>query len=244
MRVAVISDIHGNAAALRSVLADIASQDVEETYCLGDIVGYGPDANSCCHLVRRHCRIVLLGNHDDAVVGRTSTRWFNEQAAAAVEYAQAVIAPGHLAYLSRLPHVHVSKELYLAHATPVRPQDWNYLGAENLRENLAEIDARIGLVGHSHLQGAFVYTREQHYRFVSGLKHPDELELGETESIIIAGSVGQPRDGDPRASYVILDLKRRAVLFRRCSYPLEDAQRRIREVGLPESLATRLGLGW
>jgi predicted phosphodiesterase len=244
MRIAVISDIHGNAAALRSVLADIASQGVAEAYCLGDIVGYGPDANSCCHLVRRHCRVALLGNHDDAVVGRTSTRWFNEQAAAAIGYAQAVIAPGHFGYLASLPRVHITEQLYMVHATPVRPEEWNYLAADNLYENLAEIDQRIGLVGHSHLQGAFVCTRPGQYRFVSGLKHPEELQLGEGGSIVIAGSVGQPRDGDPRASYVILDLSRRSVLFRRCTYPIEDAQRRIREVGLPESLAARLALGW
>jgi diadenosine tetraphosphatase ApaH/serine/threonine PP2A family protein phosphatase len=244
MRVAIVSDIHGNLPALEAVFADIAAQGLEEVYCLGDIVGYGPDVDACCNLVRARCRIVLLGNHDDAVVGRTSTRWFNAQAARAVEYARAVIAPQNLSYLASLPYIHVTEKLYLAHSTPVRPEDWDYLEPDNLRENLAVVESRIGLVGHSHLQGAFVRVVDERCRFVSGLDHPEELALGERGCIIVAGSVGQPRDGDPRASYVVLDLDRRAVLFRRCTYPVEEAQRRIREAGLPEALAARLGLGW
>jgi diadenosine tetraphosphatase ApaH/serine/threonine PP2A family protein phosphatase len=244
MKVAVVSDIHGNLPALEAVFADIAGQGLEEVYCLGDIVGYGPDVDACCGSVSDRCRVVLLGNHDDAVVGRTSMRWFNAQAARALAYARAVIAPENLSYLASLPYVHVTETLFLAHSTPVSPEDWDYLGPDNVLENLAVVGSRIGLVGHSHLQGAFVYAPDGRCRFVSGLDHPEDLALGERGSIIVAGSVGQPRDGDPRASYVVLDPDRRAVLFRRCAYPVEETQRRIREAGLPEALATRLGLGW
>ncbi len=244
LKLAVISDIHGNQPALEAVLADISGQGITAVYCLGDIAGYGPDVNACCTLVRAHCSVALLGNHDDAVLGRTSTRWFNSYAAQAIEYARHTISPENLSYLTGLPYTHVTETVYLSHGAPLQPQHWEYLGWDNLLENLEAVGSRLALSGHSHLHGAFIHSQqEQGHHFLSGLDHSAAVHLGEGGCLVIAGSVGQPRDGDPRASYVVLDADRRRLWFKRCAYAVAEAQRRIREAGLPERLAARLALG-
>jgi predicted phosphodiesterase len=250
LKIAVISDVHGNLEALQAVLTDIAAQGIASIYCLGDIVGYGPEVNECCALVKQHCAVSLLGNHDDAVLGRTPTDDFNAYAEEAIAYTRRVIHPGHLAYLASLPYTYVTDKLYLAHSTPESENDWDYLGPANLQRNLAIVGNRIGLVGHSHLQGVFIWSAQHRdWIYVAGLSHLDrEISLREHGSergcIVVVGSVGQPRDHDPRAGYIILDPERRVLQFRRIAYPVEQAQRRLLEAGLPPFLAARLAQGY
>ena len=244
MSIAVISDIHGNLEGLLAVLDDIAGQGITTVYCLGDITGYGVDVNPCCELVREHCMITLLGNHDDAVLGRTPVARFNDLAARAIEYSRDVLTEENREFLSGLPYEHVDDKLHLAHSTPYQPRGWHYLSQSNLRRNIAIIGERIGLVGHSHLQGAFLWSGEN-WIYRPGLTMLDrEVPVGPTGALVIAGSVGQPRDKDERASYVLVDASARTLRFRRCPYPVEQTQRKILQAGLPNLLAARLTLGW
>jgi diadenosine tetraphosphatase ApaH/serine/threonine PP2A family protein phosphatase len=246
LKIAVISDIHANLEGLRAVLADIAVQGITSIYCLGDIVGYGPDVNECCALVRQHCGVSLLGNHDDAVLGRTSTAYFNAYAVEAIEYTRRVIRREHLAFLSSLPYTHITDTLYLVHSTPESERDWDYLSPANVHRNLPIVGDRVGMVGHAHLQGAFVWSEQRgDWTDLAGLAHLDrEIALGDRGSIVVVGSVGQPRDNDPRAGYVILDPEHRVLRFKRVAYPVEKVQQRILDAGLPPFLAARLAQGY
>jgi diadenosine tetraphosphatase ApaH/serine/threonine PP2A family protein phosphatase len=248
VKIAVISDIHGNLEGLQAVLDDIAGQDVCTVYCLGDITGYGVDVNPCCDLVREHCAITLLGNHDDAVLGRTPIACFNDFAARSIEFARNTLAEDNREFLAGLPYEHVEDGLHLAHSTPYQPQAWHYLHQSSLRTNMAIIGDRIGLVGHSHLQGVYLFPGKESgekciYR--PGLSMLDrEVPIGPEGALVVAGSVGQPRDKDARASYVIVDASARTLRFRRCRYPIEQAQKKILQAGLPDFLAVRLALGY
>lgn len=248
MSIAVISDIHGNLEGLEAVLEDIAGQGITTVYCLGDLIGYGVDVNPCCDLVREHCTITLLGNHDDAVLGRTPVACFNDFAARAIEYARDVLTEENREFLSCLPYEHIDDKLHLAHSTPYQPQAWHYLHLSSLRTNMAIIGDRIGLVGHSHLQGVYLLSGKESgesWIYRPGLTMLDrEVPVGPQGALVVVGSVGQPRDKDPRASYVIVDTSARILRFRRCPYPVEQTQRKILQAGLPDFLAARLALGW
>lgn len=242
--VAVISDIHGNQPALEAVLDDIRALGISTIFCLGDVTGYGPDVNECCDLIRAQCAVNLLGNHDAAVLGDIPISLFNTQAADAIRYARAVMTPRNTVYLSRLPLTVCTARLCLAHSTPWQPNRWHYLQAGNLEENLRFLASSIGLVGHSHLLGAYLWSdADERWAYLPGTADSEEVAIGHRGGIVVAGSVGQPRDGDPRASYVVLDLERARLRFRRCTYPVALAQRRIVEAGLPAVLAARLAVG-
>ncbi len=245
MTLALLADIHGNLQALEAVLEDIERQKVEAIYCLGDIVGYGADPNACCAIAEERFGLSLLGNHDDAVLGRTPLAFFNPYAAEAILYTQRVLEARHRSFLEGLPYVHATESLFLTHATPFEPRAWHYLDAHNLHRNLPIVGTRIGAVGHSHLQGAYVFSEAKgNWIYLAGLSHEDEpIPLGKRGCIVVVGGVGQPRDGDPRAAYTLLDVEAREVRFRRCPYDIGEAQRRIMAAGLPPFLAARLSVG-
>jgi len=240
-RVAVVSDIHGNLHALRAVLEAIAGEEVDAIWCLGDLVGYGPRPNECCAEVERAAALCLVGNHDLGVLGRIPLEDFSDDAADAARWSQTVLTAEARQYLERLASLAAADGIELFHASPRDPV-WEYiLGDEAARAAFALTSAPLVLVGHSHVALAFVFEDGS----VEGTLAPDgaEIDLSSRRWLLNPGSVGQPRDGDPRAAYLVLDLDARRALFRRVPYPIERTQEEIRERGLPEPLAARLAHG-
>jgi predicted phosphodiesterase len=240
MRVAVISDIHGNLHALEAVAQAIDAEQVEEVWCLGDLVGYGARPNECCERVAATAALCLVGNHDLAALGALDLAEFSDDAAAAARWTQGVLSDESRAYLESLETSGRRGEVQLFHASPRDPV-WEYvLSGEAMASALELTSARLVLVGHSHVP--FIYGE-------GGLAHgPDlagrDLDLADARLILNPGSVGQPRDGDPRASFLLLDLDAGRAGFRRVTYPVVATQREIREQRLlPEGLALRLAAG-
>jgi len=241
MQVAIVSDIHGNRQAFEAVLDDIDAEDVAERWCLGDLVGYGADPDACVELALARCDLVLAGNHDLAVTGALSVEEFSPGAAAAAKWTQKNIEARNLEALRALPPQSLDREVGLFHASP-RDPIWEYV-LSTLQAELC-LDAqehRVCLVGHSHVALAFTRRGEG----VAGSACPDgsraDLTLGEW--ILNPGSVGQPRDADPRAAWMLLDLETWTATWRRVDYDIPGAQAAIRAAGLPEALADRLEYG-
>jgi diadenosine tetraphosphatase ApaH/serine/threonine PP2A family protein phosphatase len=240
VRAAVISDIHGNLHALEAVLADILREGADEVWCLGDVVGYGPHPNECCALVRERSSVCLCGNHDLAVVGGLGISDFSGDAAVAARWTQDVLADDHADWLRSL---HPSGERHgteLYHGSPRDPV-WDYvLSDEIAAASLRATVAPVVLVGHSHVALA-VWLDDD--RLGGGQAPPGtELPLSGRRSLFNPGSVGQPRDGDARAAWLLLDLAAETCSFHRTTYDVEGAQSDARAAGLPEPLAARLGL--
>ncbi|HEY5059150.1 MAG TPA: metallophosphoesterase family protein [Gaiellaceae bacterium] len=241
MRVAVVSDIHGNLAALEAVLAAIDADGPDELWCLGDLVGYGPRPSECCELVAAHAQVCLAGNHDLAVIGTIDLAEFSGDAAVAAAWTREVLSPTARAYLDSLEPAGERAEVALYHGS-ARDPIWEYvLSDEAARATLALAGARLVLVGHSHAALHVVLRGD----VSDGGLAPagTELELAGTRALLNPGSVGQPRDGDPRAAYLLLDLEAERAGFRRVEYDVARTQAEMRDAGLPEPLAARLGLG-
>jgi len=241
MRVAVVSDIHGNLHALRAVLDAVAGEEVDAVWCLGDLVGYGPRPNECCEEVERAASICLVGNHDLGVLGRLPLEDFTDDAAAAARWSQSVLSDAARTYLERLESLGSTEDVQLFHASPRDPV-WEYvLGEEAALAAFHLTTAPFVLVGHSHVALAFVFQDDT----LDGAVVPGgaELDLASGRWLLNPGSVGQPRDGDPRAAYLVLDFDTKRALFHRVPYPVERTQEEIRERGLPEALADRLAHG-
>src|SRR5579864_8306364 len=241
MRVAVVSDIHGNYHALEAVLAEVVSEEPDELWCLGDVVGYGPDPNRCCEAVERHASLCLAGNHDLAVIGSLSIEDFNGDAATAVRWTQAVLAPEARRFLEPLVPSATRDGAALFHGSPIDPV-WDYvLSEEGARASMERVRAPLLLVGHSHVALSIAYDGGT---LTGGLAHGgDEVDLDASRWLLNPGSVGQPRGGDPRASWLLLDFAARRARFRRTEYPIALTQAAIRSAGLPEALAERLARG-
>jgi diadenosine tetraphosphatase ApaH/serine/threonine PP2A family protein phosphatase len=241
MRVAVVSDIHGNLHALRAVLDAVAAEEVDALWCLGDLVGYGPRPNECCAEIERAASLCLVGNHDLGVLGRIPLAEFSDDAAAAARWSQPLLSGEARAFLERLSSRGTAEDVELFHASPRDPV-WEYvLSDEVALASFRLTSAPVVLVGHSHVALAFVLENGA----VDGAVVPGgaEIDLADGRFILNPGSVGQPRDGDPRAAYLVLDLGTRRALHRRVAYPIERTQEEIRERGLPEALADRLAHG-
>ncbi len=243
MRYAVISDVHSNLEALDAVLSDIEKRfegNPPPVLFLGDAVGYGPDPNECVKLIKETTALQLAGNHDRAVLGLTDIEYFNEYARAAILWTQGVISDESKEILRALPVDARMREedLYLVHSTPKRPLLWNYLLTIGDAEvNFDYFSERICLLGHSHLP--FILERLPTGEMTT---HTGKTRLLKPRRYIInAGSVGQPRDGDPRACYAVLDEKSAELI--RVPYDIEKTQRKMTEAGLPEFLIERLAQG-
>lgn len=240
MRVAVLSDIHANLEALRAVLADCAGR-ADVLLCLGDVVGYGADPEACLELVAARCHAVVAGNHDYAVTGRLDLDWFNPYARAAAEWTAARLSDDARAWLAALPVAREFAGATLVHASPAGPEEWEYLlSAEDGYAVFGAFTTRLCFVGHSHVPavwGTGSWGRRWWPRADEVSVHPGGRYL------VNVGAVGQPRDRDPRAAYVLWDEDERRVTVRRVPYDVATAQRKIREAGLPEFLADRLARG-
>ena len=242
MRVAIVSDIHGNRHAFEAVLDAIEASECEEMWCLGDLVGYGAEPDACVELARRHAAICLAGNHDLGVRGDLPLEQFSRGAALAARWTQATIAPETREYLDSLEPMNVDEQVGMYHASP-RDPIWEYV-LSSLQADLC-LDAqshRICLVGHSHV--ALSFSREPGEPATGQTRAADEeLDLDSGEWLINPGSVGQPRDGDPRAAWLELDLDGLTAGYRRTDYDIEGAAAAIRAARLPDSLAERLLYG-
>jgi diadenosine tetraphosphatase ApaH/serine/threonine PP2A family protein phosphatase len=242
MRVAVVSDIHGNRHAFEAVLAHVASTGADELWCLGDLVGYGADPDACVELAREHAAVCLAGNHDLAVTGALSLEEFSRGAEIAARWTQEVIQPHNLEYLQGLePSAHV-EGIGLFHASPRDPV-WEYVLSALLAEMcLDAADERVALIGHSHVALSFV-RREGDIATGERRVASDVADLVTGEWLLNPGSVGQPRDGDPRAAWLLLDTGEQTATWHRVEYDVAGAAAAIRQARLPDSLAERLGYG-
>jgi predicted phosphodiesterase len=241
MRVAVISDVHANRHALDAVLEALEAERPDAVWCLGDTVGYGPQPNECCELVRGRADVCLVGNHDLVVLGALTVSDFNDEAAAAAIWTSEVLTKPSRDFLAALKPDGDAGGVDLYHAS-ARDPVWEYILTEEAARATFELArASLILVGHSHVALAL---REQPDRSIAGGLAPDgaEVEL-DGRWLLNPGSVGQPRDGDPRAAWLLLDLERRFASFRRVTYAVERTQAEMRERGLPAALAARLARG-
>jgi diadenosine tetraphosphatase ApaH/serine/threonine PP2A family protein phosphatase len=240
MRVAVISDVHGNRHALDAVLAEIGGESVDAVWCLGDTVGYGPQPNECCRLVQEHADLCLVGNHDLVALGELTVSDFNEEAAAAAVWTREALTDDSRAFLRSLEPQATVDGVELFHAS-ARDPVWEYvLSDETARATFELTTASLVLVGHSHVALALTVDGQG----VAGGVAPagTNIELA-GRWLVNPGSVGQPRDGDPRAAWLLADLDRASAAFRRVSYPIERTQAEMVEAGLPPLLAARLAVG-
>jgi predicted phosphodiesterase len=242
MKVAIISDIHGNRQAFEAVLKDIADASVTEVWCLGDLVGYGADPDACVDLARDNTDLCLAGNHDLAVAGKISLEDFSRGAAIAVRWTQEVIASDNRDYLASLRPSAARADIGLYHASP-RDEVWEYVLSALLAELCFDTARhRVNLLGHSHV--ALSFERPDGHPATGETRRADsQLDLAIGEWLLNPGSVGQPRDGDPRAAWLLLDLDRQTARYHRCDYDISGAASAIRTARLPDSLAERLEYG-
>jgi len=241
MRVLVISDIHANLTAFQRVL-ESAADEWDKIWCLGDIVGYGPDPNECIETLRQYDHLSLSGNHDWAVMDRLDIKTFNREARAAIRWTQEAISESNLSFLRSLPAHTVEGPFTLAHASPRQPL-WEYiLDTATAGANLKKFETTYCLVGHSHVPMIFKEVGNSRAEWYAP-SYGQPFELNQSRLIINPGSVGQPRDYDPRSAYGLLDLEAMTWEHRRVEYEFEDTQARMAEAGLPDRLISRLGFG-
>jgi diadenosine tetraphosphatase ApaH/serine/threonine PP2A family protein phosphatase len=243
MRYAIIADIHSNLAAFQAVLDDIHSQDrIDKIWCLGDIVGYGPDPHECIELLRSTDHICVAGNHDRAVVGQLDLNNFNPNAAEAVHWTEEKLSIGDITYLKNLPDTIQEGDFILVHGSPREPIMEYILSMSVARQNFDFFRTRYCLVGHTHVPQAYSLDKEDNCtatRFLPTVK----LITGEIRLIVNPGAVGQPRDRNPKACYAVYDNETGIIQLRRVSYDIRLTQDRIMKSGLPPRLATRLETG-
>ncbi|HEX6587317.1 MAG TPA: metallophosphoesterase family protein [Solirubrobacterales bacterium] len=244
MRVAILTDIHSNLPALEAVLGAIDDTGVERRWCLGDVVGYGAQPDECAKLVSEGCELSLVGNHDLAVTGEISTEVFSASAAAAVEWTRENSRLETIEFLKSLSPENTEHEVGLYHASPRDPV-WEYvLAVDQARECMEEQSGRVGLIGHSHV--ALWFSDGPGPTGSNGggqAENGRELDLSEDRWLLNPGSVGQPRDGDPRAAWLELDTNEWRATYHRVEYEIDRAAQPIRDAGLPELLADRLYVG-
>jgi predicted phosphodiesterase len=242
MKILVMSDIHGNINALEAVLHDAGK--VERVWCLGDLVGYGPDPNECIKKIRslRNC-ICLMGNHDSAVLGNMDMEAFNRDARLSVEWNQRIIKPENMNFLKHLPEKHVEDRVTLVHGSPRNPV-WEYiLDWQVAMNNFDYFETDLCFVGHTHIPVIFQMIEEELGSQLQILSPVGPVELI-GKAIVNPGSVGQPRDRDPRAAYALFDTESKIWEPRRIAYNVVEIQERITKYGLPERNAVRLADGW
>ncbi len=242
MKVAVVSDIHANLHAFEAVLEAVAESDAHELWCLGDLVGYGGDPDPCVELTRSHAAVCLGGNHDMAVVGELPLEDFSRGAGLAAQWTREVIAPENLAFLATLQPQDSEGPIGLYHASPRNPA-WEYVLSALLANLCLDVQReRVALIGHSHV--ALSFTRHEGETATGEPRREGtQLDISRGEWLLNPGSVGQPRDGDPRASWLLLDLDEQRASFKRTSYDIAGAAGAIRAAHLPDSLAERLQYG-
>jgi len=245
VRYLILSDLHANLEALEAVVADAAGR-YDQVLCLGDVVGYGADPNAVADWTRAHAALTVRGNHDRACTGQVDIAWFNPIAQAAVLWTDRLLTPENHAWLRDLPQGPLPvSDFQLVHGAPT-DEDQYLLNSDDAWDAAACCTTRVTFFGHTHVQGGF----ESRGRRVLRIEKPDKqerervFEFGPADRFLInVGSVGQPRDRDPRAAYALYNPAEPRVTFRRVDYDIAQAQRKIRDAGLPVMLADRLADG-
>jgi putative phosphoesterase len=232
MRIAVISDIHGNLEALQRVLERIQAEKAQTIICLGDVVGYGPFPNECIALVRKECEFTICGNHDAGVVGTHAITAFNNEGRIAIEWTRPRLTEANMSFLKELPLARVSYDITFVHASPRKPTGWEYIATWRLAALMfGHFETGTCCIGHTHIP-VIVSAEGEMNAFHPGQRH-----------LINPGSVGQPRDGIPHASFALLDTDAPSASIIRVKYDIASTANAIRKAGLPEFLARRLSYG-
>jgi diadenosine tetraphosphatase ApaH/serine/threonine PP2A family protein phosphatase len=242
MRYAILADIHSNLAALQAVLDDIEGKGgVDEMWCLGDIVGYGPEPGECIKLLRKYNPICVVGNHDLGAIGKLDLSYFNPAAAEACQWTAEKLNPVDARYLEDLPTTVQKDDFLLVHGSPAEPVLEYVMSTSIAEKNFSFFESHFCLVGHTHVPLAF--KEEGGSCTPISLSPGIGLVLGVNRMIINPGGVGQPRDGDPRASYAIYESEGRMLRLYRVPYDIRATQDKMMQAGLPIQLVTRLEQG-
>lgn len=242
MKILIISDIHANLTALQTVLR--AAGEFDATWCLGDLVGYGPDPNECVELIRALPNLLcIMGNHDAAVIDKINDNAFNQDARTIIDWTQQAMNPASLAFLQSMPEMLESGDVTLAHGSPRQPV-WEYLlDTRTATLNFTYFETPYCFVGHTHLPVVYYLSDDSRSARLTIPEHNTQIILA-PRTIINPGSVGQPRDRDPRAAYALFDPEENLWEFRRVEYDIQDVQDRMRLANLPERHIIRLASGW
>jgi diadenosine tetraphosphatase ApaH/serine/threonine PP2A family protein phosphatase len=241
MKYGIFSDIHSNLSALEAVMASMDNMGVERRVCLGDLVGYCADVNSCVDLVRKKSDICILGNHDSVAIRRESSLHFNQYARFAIDWTQQNLSKESLDYMGKLPYIVEENDLCFVHASPKSPADWSYVSSLDDADDAFEyFSTKVCFVGHTHspvivvqdIKGLpFVIEEDSH------CCRPGERML------VNVGSVGQPRDRNPESCWCLLDSETFCVEFVRVPYDISRTQDTMRKLGLPVFLIQRIAEG-
>lgn len=241
MRVLLITDIHANWVALEAVVRDAGA--VDAIWCLGDVVGYGPCPNECAAWTEAHAEITVVGNHDWAALGRLDLDDFNESARQSTLWTTEQLTPHAYGWLDALPNRYIEGETTLVHGSPRHPI-WEYLlRPAQAAANFEYFDTDICFVGHTHAPAIFHEELARRGEPSAIPPYGEPIVLSNGRYIVNPGSVGQPRDGDPRAAYALYEPETRTIEFRRLAYDIARTQQQMREAGLPASLVNRLARG-
>ena len=237
MRIAILSDIHGNLEALTTIIDYIEDDSIDEIYCLGDIVGYGSNPNECIEIIAEKCKKVVIGNHDHAVLGLTSTEYFNDFAKISTYWTSNILSEQNREFLASLEFTHIKDDILFVHSTPSEPMMWHYILSEiDARQELNHFEQKVCFIGHSHFPIVF---------HSNGFSRKSKLTLEQDIRYIVnVGSVGQPRDGNPKTCFCIYDDESNEVEYIRLNYDIEKTKEKIVRAGLPVFLADRLTKGY
>ena len=239
MRYGIIADIHANLEGLQVVLEDIKQQKCTHVVCLGDVVGYGANPKECLDIIRGMNIPVVKGNHDEYIGSSEDPEGFNDAAAEAVSWSRNQLTEDDRKWLRDLKYFRLVANFSIVHATLDAPQRWGYVFEKlEAAASFTYQNTQVCFFGHTHVPVAFI--RDTGVR--GGTYSKFRVEAGK-KYFVNVGSVGQPRDGDPRAAYVVYDLPQQTIELRRLEYDIPTAQRKIRAAGLPERLAERLATG-
>lgn len=225
MKLALISDIHGNLTALEAVMKSIQTEGVDQIVCLGDIVGYGPKPNECVELIQHHMIPTVLGNHDEASIGEGDISNFNHWATLAIHWVSSILSKNSVDFIKSLQFTYEFEDHFLTHASPDKPHTWRYLtSSSDVQDSFAAFRQKICFVGHTHIP-----CRKN--------------ERNGGRSIINVGSVGQPRDRNPKACWGLYVSEEERFEWLRVEYDISETAYQIRDAGLPVFLADRLAQG-
>lgn len=237
----ICSDVHSNAAAFEAVLQSMKDNGVERRICLGDLVGYGADADECVMLAKENMDVCLIGNHDNVAIKYESSSSFNPYAKQAIDWTISHLSKESVSYMRSLPYVHEENDICFVHASPLSPADWVYI--TDLEDALDAFDHFVGrycFVGHTH-SPVIVASRPM---AIPKILDEYEYVIANTERLLVnVGSVGQPRDRDPRACWCLLDTESKCVRLIRVKYDVSQTQERMRKAGMPSFLVERLVVG-
>jgi predicted phosphodiesterase len=241
MRIALISDIHGNLEALRAVLKDIDTQRIDKIHSLGDVVGYGCDPVACLQLVEEHCDIKLMGNHEYAVIGVLPIEAMNLHARQSITWTKSQLGDREISLIAGFAMSAEREGALLVHASPHEPDEWHYILSKAEAATAFEFtDHRLMFNGHTHLPVVYCQSPAGRMRTIAAHDFdPDE----ESRYLINIGSVGQPRDNDPRACYAIFDASDVSISYRRIEYDIKAAQAKMGRADMPQMLIERLQVG-